>query len=281
MGEGSNAWSFPENNNRMTAFQRSGGDSSKEGQVSLEYFAHSSFRITSPGGMTIVIDPWRNDPSGAWGQWFPEEYPEIYADIVLSTHAHFDHDAVHRVHAAVTLERPVGIFSVGDVKIEGLGDKHMFHAKGSYRWKDVFAESGIPTPPGNPMHLDNSIIVVETGGMRIAHWGDNRPEPDEYVMGRLRGIDVLTLPIDGSEHILTAEDIAGLIDRLEPKVVIPMHYRIQGVVTVLSTLQTPDAWLDMMPAVIRHTEARWTFHRADIARYRRQAFSFGNQYVRK
>ena len=77
MGEGSNAWSFPENNNRMTTFQQSGGDSSKEGQVSLEYFAHSSFRITSPGGMTIVIDPWRNDPSGAWGQWFPEEYPEI------------------------------------------------------------------------------------------------------------------------------------------------------------------------------------------------------------
>ena len=74
MGEGSNAWSFPENNNRMTAFQRSGDNSSKEGQVSLEYFAHSSFRITSPGGMTIVIDPWRNDPSGAWGQWFPEEY---------------------------------------------------------------------------------------------------------------------------------------------------------------------------------------------------------------
>ena len=34
----------------------------KEGPVSLEYFAHSSFRITSPQGLTVVIDPWRNDP---------------------------------------------------------------------------------------------------------------------------------------------------------------------------------------------------------------------------
>lgn len=281
MGEGSNAWNFPENNNRVSGFQRAGGDPSREGSVSLEYFAHSSFRITSPQGVTIVIDPWRNDPSGAWGLWFPEEYPEMYADIVLSTHAHFDHDAVHRVHAAVALERPVGIFSVGDVKIEGLGDKHMFRAKGSYRWTDVFAESGIPTAPDNPMHLDNSIIVTETGGMRIAHWGDNRPDPDRYVMDRLGDLDVLILPIDGSEHILTREDIAGIITRLEPKVVVPMHYRTQGAVTVLSTLQTPDDWLETMPGAIRHDNAKWIFRKADLRQYRGQAFSFGHHYARR
>ena len=280
MNQGSAAWNFSENNNRVSHLQRTGGDPSKEGVVSLEYFAHSSFRITSPAGATMIIDPWRNDPSGAWGLWFPTEYPTVYTDIVLSTHAHFDHDAVHRVHAAITLERPVGVFSVGDVRIEGFGDKHMFKAKGSYRWTDAFADFGIPTAPDNPMHLDNSIIVVETGGLRIAHWGDNRPDPDDFILSRLRGVDVLILPIDGSEHILNVEDINGLMEKLEPKVVIPMHYRTQGAVTVLSTLQTPDYWLEMMPGAIRHPEAKWTFSPASLAGYRRQAFSFDHNYVK-
>lgn len=280
MNQGSTAWNFSENNNHISSFQRTGGDPAKEGPVSLEYFAHSSFRITSPQELTVVIDPWRNDPSGAWGLWFPEEYPEIYADIVLSTHAHFDHDVVHRVHAAITLERPVGVFSIGDVRIEGFGDKHMFRAKGSYRWTDVFAESGISVPPDNPMHLDNSIIVTETGGMRIAHWGDNRPDPGAYIMDRLRGVDVLILPIDGSEHILTAEDVTGLMEGLEPKVVIPMHYRTRGAVTVLSTLQAPDYWLEMMPDAILHTGSKWTFSKPDLARYRGRAFSFGHHYTK-
>lgn len=278
MTEGSNAWNFPENNNRISAFQKSGGDPAKEGPVCLEYCAHSSFRITSPQGLSVIVDPWRNDPSGAWGLWFPEEYPELYADIVLSTHAHFDHDAVHRVHAAVTLERPVGVFRVGDMQIEGFGDKHMYRARGSYRWTDVFAESDIPLPPDNPMHLDNSIIVMETGGVRIAHWGDNRPDPDDFIMDRLAGVDILILPIDGSEHILTTEDVSELMERLEPRVVIPMHYRTLGAVTVLSTLQSPDAWLETMPDPIRHPEARWIFRAADLARYRRQAFCFGHNY---
>lgn len=280
MDQGSAAWNFPENNNRVSAFQRNGGDPAAQGPVTLEYLAHSSFRITSPQGATIIIDPWRNDPSGAWGLWFPTEYPSVYADIVLSTHAHFDHDAVHRVHAAITLERPVGIFSVGDVRIEGFGDKHMFKAKGPYRWTDAFADFGIPTPPDNPMHLDNSIIVVETGGVRIAHWGDNRPDPHAYIMNRLKGVDVLILPIDGSEHILNVEDIHTLMQALEPKVVIPMHYRTKGAVTVLSTLQTPDYWLEQMPQAIRHPEAKWEFTSESIAGYRQQAFSFDHNYVK-
>ena len=130
------------------------------------------------------------------------------------------------------------------------------------------------------MHLDNSIIVTETGGMRIAHWGDNRPDPGAYIMDRLRGVDVLILPIDGSEHILTAEDVTGLMEELEPKVVIPMHYHTRGAVTVLSTLQAPDYWLEMMPDAILHIESKWIFSKLDLARYRGRAFSFGHHYTK-
>jgi L-ascorbate metabolism protein UlaG (beta-lactamase superfamily) len=278
--KGSVAWNFSENNNRVIGFQAQGGDPKVSGNVTIEYFAHSAFRITSPSGLSMLIDPWRNDPAGAWGLWFPEEFPEVYADIVLSTHAHFDHDAVHRVHAPVTLERPVGAFLLGDVKIEGFGDKHMYKAKGSYLWTDAFADFGIPMQPDNPMHLDNSIIQISTGGLRIAHWGDNRPDATEFVLKALEGVDVLFLPIDGSEHILTKDDITALLARIKPKVVVPMHYLTKGAVAVLSTLQTPDYWLDAMPEPLRLKEAKWTVNPSLLEPLRQQAASFDHHYLK-
>lgn len=279
--EGSAAWKFSENNNRLITFQQEGGDPAAAGKVKIDYFAHSSFRITTPKGMTLLLDPWRNDPSGAWGLWFPEPFPEIYADIALSTHAHFDHDAVHRVHAPVVIERPVGVYALGDVKVTGLGDKHMYKAKGWYPWTAAFEEFGVKVPPDNPMNLDNSIIVIETGGLRIVHWGDNRPDPPEHVLKALKGADVIFMPIDGSEHILTAGDMAELIKTLQPKVVIPCHYNTKGAVSVLSTLLPPDAWVDSMPDVKRLTSGSWTVEAGQLPKSGTQVVYFGNNYVKK
>ena len=100
--------------------QKSGGDSSAGGEVSIDFFAHAAFRITTPKGLTLLFDPWRNDPSGAWGLWFPNEFPEVEVDAVLSTHAHFDHDAIIRPQSQMILDRMTGAFEFGDVKITGL-----------------------------------------------------------------------------------------------------------------------------------------------------------------
>ena len=281
LSEGSAAWNFSENNNRVREFQTMGGEPDAAGNVTIEYFAHSSFRITSPRGLSMLIDPWRNDPSGAWGLWFPKEFPEVYSDIVLSTHAHFDHDAVHRVHAPITLERPVGTYLLGDARIVGFGDKHMYISKGSYLWTHAFADFGIPMQPNNPMHLDNSIIQIFTGGLRIAHWGDNRPDAPEFVLNALEGVDVLILPIDRTEHILTLEDITALLACIKPKVVIPMHYQTKVAVTALSTLQTPDYWLDTMSEPIRLKEAKWTINPSLLEPLQQKAVSFDEHYIKE
>jgi L-ascorbate metabolism protein UlaG (beta-lactamase superfamily) len=277
--EGSAGWKFAENNRRLAAFHKAGGDPAAPGRVTIEYFAHSAFRLTSPGGLTAIFDPWRNDPSGAWGLWFPRPFPEAYADIAISTHAHFDHDAVHRVHAPVVLERPVGAFALGDMRLTCFGDKHMYRSKGSYRWTEVFGEAGVALPPDNPMHLDNSIIHVETGGLRVVVWGDNRPDPEAHIVAALKGIDVLILPLDGSEHILTAEDAANLRETLAPRVMIPCHYRTGSAVSVLSTLQTADAWVDSMPSPLRLRSPSWSFSAGDIKHFSGKAVYFGDHFL--
>ena len=56
-----------------------------------------AFKLTSPRGITVVVDPWRNDPSGVWGVWYKQNFPFVTADVGLSTHAHFDHDGLRRL----------------------------------------------------------------------------------------------------------------------------------------------------------------------------------------
>jgi hypothetical protein len=87
------------NDNSLITVQKTGGDSTRPGDVKIEFYGHDAFKITSPVGLTVLTDPLRNESTGLYPKWFLTEFPAIRVDIVLSTHAHFDHDAVERPKA--------------------------------------------------------------------------------------------------------------------------------------------------------------------------------------
>ena len=79
---------YPEwNDNSLIAVQKQGGDPTRPGYVTIEFYGHDAFKITSPAGLTVLIDPWRNDPTGLYPKWFMTDFPALRVDIVLSTHA--------------------------------------------------------------------------------------------------------------------------------------------------------------------------------------------------
>ena len=135
-----NAWMQTSNNNRILQVQRDGGVQPDSGQVGVAFYGHSAFKVTSPRGLTILVDPWRNDPSGAWGTWYKQEFPMTRADIGMSTHAHFDHDALDRLDAIMLLDRMAGSFELGGVKITGIADKHVCVSAGTVKWTDAVKE---------------------------------------------------------------------------------------------------------------------------------------------
>ena len=275
----SRSWQFSENNNRVIDAQRGDGDSSTPGKVKLTYYGHMAFKITSPAGLEILIDPWRNDPSGAWGLWFPHEFPEIKVDAVLSTHAHFDHDAVYRPHAIMVLERLAGTYALGDVALNGLADKHVCAAPGWYKWDlsaDEFEQDFCP--PSNHLHMDNFIQLIETGGIRIAHWGDNRAQPAPFVDQALQGVDILILPVDESLHLLSESDIDAAIERYKPKIVIPAHYRMKVASSVLTTLGTAEWWVAKQKDVVRMTDPSLELSPDTIAPYDGRVYYFGDVF---
>jgi len=139
--EGSRAFTYPENDNQLIALQRAGGDPAKPGPVKIEFYGWDAFKITSPSGLTVLFDPWRNDPTGFWGHWFFTDFPEIPVDVTVSTHAHFDHDATYRPHALMVLDRPVGEYRFSDVKLMGLADKHQCAGPEHHKWDQISVPS--------------------------------------------------------------------------------------------------------------------------------------------
>ena len=241
---GPTAWTQVKNNNEIIERQKVGTlDPKSAGEVTIDFYGHAAFKMTSPAGLTMLFDPWRNDPSGAWGLWFPKEFPEIEVDAVLSTHAHFDHDATERPNGQMILDRMSGQYQFSDVKVTGLADKHTCEAPGWYKWTDAMPEFGQPQcPPDNYHHLDNNIYLLETGGMRIVVWGDNRDNPDDHVWAALTNVDVLVLPVDASQHILSYEQADIIVDRIKPHVIIPEHYLTKGASITLTTLGSAEEW---------------------------------------
>ena len=240
-----NAWQSQQNNNRLIQIQTDGGVQDDSGTIEIAYYSNSAFKIVSPRGISLIVDPWRNDPSGAWGLWYRVEFPTTEVDIGLSTHAHFDHDALDRLDANMLLDRMAGSFELGDIKITGIADKHQCVAPGTVAWTDAvkqFEGRDNICPPDNYRHMDNTLYLIETGGMKLLMWGDNRPEPPEEVWAQIGQVDVVFVPVDGSRHILDYQQADAVVEKSGAKIAIPHHYLVPETTFITSTLEPAKEW---------------------------------------
>ncbi len=202
----------------------------------LTYFGHCAFRWETTAGVTVVGDPYRNQ---AGRYWFTRLFPDVHCDLGLISHAHFDHDAVDRLPEAASILRMPGEFSAGDLNIRGIGDFH----SGSSRLRD----------------FPNVMFRLEAGGVSFLHLGDNRAEWPPEVARAVGDIDVLMVTVDDSNHLLTYEQVDSLVRRLQPSVVIPMHYAIPGLTAPGCELLLPERWLARQPTVCRLETDRFEF----------------------
>ena len=184
------------------------GDAARaeEPAITIAYIAHASFLLSS-GEDTLLLDPYADT---TWISYF---FPRaISADAIVSTHPHYDHDG--------------GIFR--DLKPYWEGSMPFYQDPGEYTFGE-FRVTGIKgrhcDPYGKEFGQKNTIFLFDVAGIRFCHWGDNGTINDT-IAPYLTDIDVLFLPIDDTYHILKAEEIAETIEALNPKIIVPMHYRI-------------------------------------------------------
>jgi len=276
----SSAW----NDNSLISVQKDDGDPTRSGDVKIEYYGHDAFKITSPRGLTVLTDPWRNDPTGAYPKWFLNEFPALRVDIVLSTHSHFDHDAVERPNGLMVLERLVGQFKLDDIEVTGLADKHKCEPAPPDKPGSASTDLHVETcPPNNMIAFDNAIQIIETGGLRIAIWGDNRAVPNPSLDHYLKNVDVLVLPV---ETILTSAEVDAIVRKYDPKAVIPSHYFLDGLTTDVSGLESADGWVNDQEKV-HHADVRrlntadLTLNAVELKGSRHRIYYFGYHFEKK
>lgn len=213
------------------------------GQVEILWLGQSAFRITTPGGKVIVIDPYLTKNPKT-----PDEYKDLAAlgkvDLVLVTHAHADHlgdgPAIATRYKA-PLYGPAGLGQSlqtlgvlpselaprmnkgGTITPLGPGIRiRMVRAEHSSElvWKDPATGRDETHPGGEPV----GFVLELENGLRIYHMGDTALFGDLRLIGERLRPDVVLVPI-GGHFVMDPQDAAFAIrEWLKPKVALPMHY---------------------------------------------------------
>ncbi len=184
----------------------------------------------------------------------------------------------------MVLERLVGQFKLGDIEITGLADKHKCEAAPADKPDTASAHPQIETcPPNNVMAFDDVIQLIQTGGLRIAVWGDNRATPDPSLNRYLKDIDVLILPV---ESVLTRAEADEIVAKYNPKTIIPAHYYVTGLTAGGTGLESADGWVDYQGKahhsdVRRLDHADLTLNAAELRGAHQRVYYFGNHFAEK
>ncbi len=166
--------------------------------MEIRWHGHACFEIKS--GITIVVDPHDGRSIGL-------KAPRAYANLVLITHHHFDHDATRVIKGDFEVIDAPGTYEYHGVKIRGIP---------AYHDKEMGARRGKIT-----------MFKIETEGMKLLHVGDLGHIITEEMSREIGDIDILFTPVGGVYTVDAAEAYEN-VKILRPRVVIPMHYRFNG-----------------------------------------------------
>lgn len=213
------------------------------GKTELLWLGQAGFRITSPGGKTIVIDPWLTG-----GPKTPAPYKtDIGAlgkvDLLLVTHAHVDH--IGDAPAIAKLNNTV-LYGPADM-VTPLITLGMLPANLGHRFNKTGHVKPLPGIKVTAVAAEHSSLLVwnnpATGkleshpageavgyiiemenGFKIWHMGDTGLFGDMKFINDRYKPDLILMPIGGN-FTMDPEDAAFAVKNwLNPKAVIPMHY---------------------------------------------------------
>jgi L-ascorbate metabolism protein UlaG (beta-lactamase superfamily) len=169
--------------------------------MEISWLGHSCFVLRGKN-VVLVTDPF--SPQQVPTQGEASRLSKINASIVTVSHQHPGHNYVQGVGGNPRIVRGPGEYEISDVLITGVAAYH-----DNQRGKQ---------------HGRNTIYVIHMDDLVICHLGDLGHTLQEEQLEEVADADVLLLPIAG-DHTIDATQAAEIISQVEPRIVIPMHYR--------------------------------------------------------
>jgi L-ascorbate metabolism protein UlaG (beta-lactamase superfamily) len=217
--------------------------------VELTWLGHATFRVETPGGKRLYVDPWLSNPKCPEGEAEPER-----VDVIAITHGHGDHvgEAVELgkkfspklvaiVELGAWLESQgfpdagsLGMNKGGTLEVEGMkfSMTHAIHSSGMYG-------DGPPVYLGEPA----GYVIEFENGTKIYFAGDTAAFGDMQIIGKYLEPDVAVLPI-GDHFTMGPRQAAVALELLGVKRCVPCHY---GTFPILTG--TPDQLRAHAPGV--------------------------------
>ncbi len=210
--------------------------------LNIRWYGHSCFLITSDKGVRILTDP--------YGRGVGYEIPRVKADIVTISHEHFDHNNVEMIENRDEALILRGIGSSGD-------------------WNPINKRIGDISIYNVPLYHDhkrglkrgkNSGFVYEIDGLRLLHLGDLGHLLSRDQLDRIGKIDILFIPV-GGVYTIDAEEAREVVAQINPKIIIPMHYKTAPVILPIEPL---DAFISEQDNVERLGSNNFNISRKDL-----------------
>jgi L-ascorbate metabolism protein UlaG (beta-lactamase superfamily) len=167
--------------------------------LQIRWFGHACFEVTDD--VSIVTDPHDGRSIGI-------PTPTVKGSIILISHDHYDHNSAKTVEKEDSIVvKDLGKREVKNVEIEGILSYHD-EVNGRKRG-------------------ENTIFKFKIDGIKFCHLGDLGHEPDDELLEKIGEIDVLFVPVGGT-FTIDAEGAWTTTNKINPRIAIPMHYKIQG-----------------------------------------------------
>jgi len=211
------------------------------GATEITWYGHSSFKIQTPNGKVLLIDPWLTNPANKEGKKHLKELRKV--DLILLTHAHGDHIGNSIEIAKETGAKLVATYDLGKamVKYAGYPEKQFgYETTGNFGGEITLLDGEVkilfvPAVHSSALEIKESpksliyggnpggFLITIKNGPTLYHTGDTDLFEDMKFIGLMYKVDIMMVCI-GDKFTMGPKRAAIATKFVNPKMVIPMHF---------------------------------------------------------
>lgn len=166
--------------------------------MDITWLGHSCFRLKGKQA-AVITDPYPPEVGYSLGK--------PAAHIVTVSHDHHDHAYVQGIEGDPKVISGPGEYEVSEVLVIGISTFH--------------------DSEGGKERGKNTVYLIDLDEISVCHLGDLGHGLTAEQVEEIDDVDVLLVPV-GGVYTINAPMAAAVVRQLEPKVVIPMHYKTEA-----------------------------------------------------